>query len=72
MDNTLGGLVSSIMSFRNVVHTVLIPDSSIPLAVSPTDWLQRTQVGVRKAMSTPSFFRRFPTFLAFSSNVSVT
>jgi hypothetical protein len=72
MDNTLGGLVSSIMSFRKVVHTVLIPASSITLAVSPTDWLQITQVGVRKAMSTPSSLRRFPTSLEFSSNLSVT
>lgn len=36
-ESILGGLVSSIMSFLNVTHTVLMPDSSIPLAVSPTD-----------------------------------
>jgi hypothetical protein len=37
MDNTLGGLASSIMSLRNVAHTVLMPAFSTPLAISPTD-----------------------------------
>jgi hypothetical protein len=37
IDKILGGLASSIRSERNVVHTVLIPDASIPLAISPTD-----------------------------------
>lgn len=36
-DNILGGLASSIKSFLNVTHTVLIPDSSTTLAISPTD-----------------------------------
>jgi hypothetical protein len=36
-DKILGGLANSIRSERNVVHTVLIPEASIPLAISPTD-----------------------------------
>jgi hypothetical protein len=36
-ERILGGLVSSMISFLNVTHTVLMPDSSMPLAVSPTD-----------------------------------
>ncbi len=65
-DNILGGFVSSISSLLNVTHTVLMPDSSSPLATSPTDWLQMTHVGVRKAISTPSPLSRFPTVREFS------
>ena len=72
MDSTLGGLASSIRSLLNVVHTVLIPASSIPRAISPIDWLQMTQVGVRKAISTPRSFSSAPTFLEFSSSGPVT
>ncbi len=72
MDNTLGGLASSIMSLLNVVHTVLIPASSIPRAISPTDWLQITQVGVKNAISIPSSFSRFPAFLELSRRGPVT
>ncbi len=71
-DKILGGLTSSIMSLLNVTHTVLIPDSSIPLETTPTDWLQMIQVGVKKAISTPSSLRRFPAFLAFSRRGPVT
>ncbi len=72
MHNTRGGLVSPIMSLRKVVHTVLMPAFSRPLAISPTDWLQITHAGVRKAMSTPSSFRRFPTIAEFSISGPVT
>jgi hypothetical protein len=37
IDNILDGLVNSMISFLKVVHTVAIPDSSTPLAISPTD-----------------------------------
>lgn len=59
-DNILGGLDSPVISFLKETHTVLIPDSSSPLAISPTDWLHNTQVGVKKAISTPSPFRCLP------------
>jgi hypothetical protein len=72
IDSVLGGLASSMMSLLNVVHTVLIPASSIPRAISPTDWLQITQVGVKNAISTPSSFRRAPAFFALSSSGPVT
>ncbi|MEW6599859.1 MAG: hypothetical protein AB1499_02725, partial [Nitrospirota bacterium] len=57
-----GGLDSAVISFRKETHTVLMPDSSSPLAISPTDWLHNTHVGVKKAISTPSFFRYLPAF----------
>lgn len=72
MDKTLGGRASSIRSFLNVVHTVGIPASSTPRAISPTDWLQITQVGVKNAISTRSSFSLAPTFLEFSSSGPVT
>lgn len=36
-DRIPGGLDSPVISFLNETHTVLIPDSSSPLAISPTD-----------------------------------
>ncbi|MEF9426395.1 MAG: hypothetical protein L0956_04210, partial [Candidatus Mariimomonas ferrooxydans] len=36
-DKVLEGLTSSIMSRLKVAQTVLMPDSSTPLAISPTD-----------------------------------
>jgi hypothetical protein len=64
-DRILGGLESSVISPLNETHTVLMPDFSRPLAISPTDWLHNTQVGVKKAISTPSPLRCLPTFDEF-------
>lgn len=65
-DRILGGLESEVMSFLNVAHTVLMPDFSMYRAISPTDWVQSTQVGVRKAISTSSFLSWRPAFFALS------
>ena len=64
----LGGLESSVISFLNVMHTVLTPAFSMALAISPTDWQQSTQAGVRKTISTPSFLTRLPSSSEFFSN----
>ncbi len=60
------------MSFLNVTETVLIPAFSNSLAINPTDWLQITHVGVRKAISISRFLRRLPTSLEFSRRGPVT
>ncbi len=36
-DRILGGLDSSVISFLNVAQTVLMPASSMLLAINPTD-----------------------------------
>ena len=64
-DKIRGGRDSVVISCLNETHTVLIPDSSRPLAISPTDWLHNTQVGVKKAISTPSPFRCLPALIEF-------
>lgn len=67
----LGALASSVISFLKVMHTVLIPAFSIYLEISPTDWLQRTHVGVMKAICTPISLSLLPTFFAFLMRGSV-
>ena len=62
VETILGGLESSVISFLNEIQTVLTPAFSMLLAITPTAWLQRTQVGVRKAMSTPFSLSIFPSF----------
>lgn len=61
----LGGLESSVISFLNEMQTVLTPSCSMFLAITPTDWLQRTHVGVKKAMSTPFSLSILPSFFEF-------
>jgi hypothetical protein len=71
VETILGGLVSSVISFLNEIQTVLTPAFSIFLAITPIAWLQRTHVGVRKAMSMPLSLSIMPSLAEFLNSLSV-
>ncbi|GBE04240.1 hypothetical protein BMS3Abin09_01173 [bacterium BMS3Abin09] len=71
VETILGGLASPVISGLNEIQTVLIPAFSMFLAISPTDWLQRIHVGVRKTISTPLSLSIPPSFAEFFNSLSV-
>ncbi len=63
-----GGCTRSVTSRSKVIDTVGIPDFSIALWTSPTDWWHIGQTGVSRTASTPSS----ASLLAISGAVAVT